>query len=263
MKWFKHQTRSHNDEKLEEVMHQFGLEGYGFWWLLLELIGQEMDASDKCELSYPLKVWARKLRCTPRKTSTIFSIFSEKTLILMSYDNTNGVGKIKISVPNLLKFRDEYSKKSGQTPDKLPTDSGPKIIDTEVDKEEEKKKTKPLAAKKPPRPPSGENQIFIRWWTMAYEKVMEQPYLFTGKDAKHVQMILKTLGRQQAMARAISFFLSDEPFYDGKKDLGMFLSQINKLQAPDWKEHNSRLRELGIIPPAGVKFEEWEFWEKQ
>jgi hypothetical protein len=137
MRWYKHQTRSHNDEKLEEIMHQFGLEGYGFWWLLLELVGAEMDTSDKCELSYPLKAWARKLHCTPRKTTMFFSVFSEKTLILMEYDNINFIGKLKIKIPNLLKFRDEYSKKSGVTPDKPGKKSGAKI-EIEIEKEIEK-----------------------------------------------------------------------------------------------------------------------------
>ena len=141
MRWYKHQTKSHNDEKLAEILYQLGLEGYGFWWLMLELVASEMDASDRCELSYPLKVWARRLHCTPRKTSAFFEMFSEKILILMEYDDTNGVGKLKIKIPNLLKFRDEYSKKSGVTPDKLPIVSGAKI---EIEKQIEIKKEKNL-----------------------------------------------------------------------------------------------------------------------
>lgn len=132
-------TNSHNDEKLAEVLHEFGLEGYGFWWLLLEVLGKEMDASGRCELSYPLATWARKLHCSKRKTSTFFQKFSEISLVFLDFSKENEkscIGKLKISVPNILKYRDEYSKKSGQTPDKLPKVSGAKI---EIQKQKQNK----------------------------------------------------------------------------------------------------------------------------
>jgi hypothetical protein len=130
MKWYKHQTDSHNDETLAEVLHEFGLEGYGFWWLLQEIVGKSMDASDRCDLSYPLATWARKLQSSKRKTSTFFQKFSEIFLIILDFDEGNensSIGKLKISIPNLLKSRDEYSKKSGQSPDKKEKVSGAKI----------------------------------------------------------------------------------------------------------------------------------------
>lgn len=139
MRWYKHVTNSHNDEKLAEILHEFGLEGYGFWWLLCEIIGKEMDNSDRCHLSYPLAAWARKLHCSKRKTSMFFQKFSEISLVFLDFSAENEkscIGKLTVKIPNLLKYRDEYSKKSGQTPDKLPKDSGAK---KEIEKEIEKK----------------------------------------------------------------------------------------------------------------------------
>lgn len=184
MRWYKHMTNSHNDEKLVEILHELGLEGYGFWWLLLEIIGKEMDSTDRCELSYPLKAWARKLHCSPRKTTAFFTIFSEKNLVFLEFDNTNGIGKLKIRIPNLLKYRDEYSKKSGHAPDKLPTDSGAKI---EIEKKIEKqKKEKDKKEKQTPLFAADDLPGFIPhdlWQDfMAMRKTIKKPATDRSKD---------------------------------------------------------------------------------
>jgi len=102
-----------DDEKLADVLTEFGPEGYGVWWLLIEVIGKQMDKSDKCEASYSLDIWARKLYISKRKTTSFLTVFSEKKLVFLEYDTSNCIIKIVVKVPNMLKFRDEYSKKSG------------------------------------------------------------------------------------------------------------------------------------------------------
>ena len=112
-------TTAHNDERLIEICEQYGLEAYGFWWMLCEIVAEQMDGSDRCAVAYPLKSWASKFRISPRKTADFFMVFSDNLLVFSEYDRSNCVEKIKISIPKLLKYRDEYSKKSGHTPDKL------------------------------------------------------------------------------------------------------------------------------------------------
>lgn len=40
MKWLQHMTDAHDDEFLKELVHKFGMEGYGVWWATLELCGK-------------------------------------------------------------------------------------------------------------------------------------------------------------------------------------------------------------------------------
>jgi hypothetical protein len=117
LRWFKHMSDASDDEKLADVLTEFGPEGYGVWWLLVEVVGRQMDSSPKCEASYSLDLWARKLYVSKRKTTTFLTVFSEKNLVFLEYDNSNAIGKITVKIPKMLNFRDEYSRKSGQPPD--------------------------------------------------------------------------------------------------------------------------------------------------
>jgi len=76
-----------------------------------------MDSSSKCEASYSLDHWARKLFVSKRKTTSFLTVFSEKNLIFLEFDKSNPIGKIIVKIPKMLNFRDEYSRKSGQPPD--------------------------------------------------------------------------------------------------------------------------------------------------
>jgi hypothetical protein len=111
LKWFKHFADAHDDERLVEILEQFGLEGVGFWWMLCEIVAYQMDETDKCEASYPVPAWSRKFYLSVRKTNIYFTKFSEINLIICEYDDSNCIGKLKIKIPKLLEFRDNYSKK--------------------------------------------------------------------------------------------------------------------------------------------------------
>jgi len=116
LRWFKHMATSSSDERLSEMKDIFGLEGIGFWWTLLEVIALQMDGKNqRYEAAYSLSVWARKVGCHHHKVSVFFKKFESVGLIDMSYDGSNGVGKLIIGVPNLIKYRDEYSGKKGGT----------------------------------------------------------------------------------------------------------------------------------------------------
>jgi hypothetical protein len=43
MKWFKHDSNANNDAKMKKVRIKYGMEGYGLYWYLLELIAQGVD----------------------------------------------------------------------------------------------------------------------------------------------------------------------------------------------------------------------------
>ncbi len=43
MKWIKHDTDANQDNKLQNVLLDYGLEGYGLYWYCIELIGSKVD----------------------------------------------------------------------------------------------------------------------------------------------------------------------------------------------------------------------------
>lgn len=116
MRWYKHLTAAHYDEKLSELLAEGGLEAYGFWWLLLEIVAGQMTKDDqKCSVSYPLSQWSRLLYCHHNKVGKYMGKLGVMGIVRVEYESS----KIRVTIPNLLKYRDEYSKKSGQNPESV------------------------------------------------------------------------------------------------------------------------------------------------
>ena len=130
MKYFKHMCHSHQDEKLQELIDKFGPEGYGVYWLLCERIGLNLQDFNDFR-KHSVKNWAHFCKIRPTKLTKMVEFMSnlenfsqKKSLIISKFDQN----QLLIKIPNLIKYRDEYSIKktriSGQTPDKLRTNSG-------------------------------------------------------------------------------------------------------------------------------------------
>lgn len=128
MRWFKHMTAARRDEKLVRLQDEFGVEGYGIYIMILEIIAEQMDGdSEKCSVAFSERFWRKEIGILPKKLKN-FVTFSKKIGIFSV--KTEG-DQIDISCPNLLKYRDEYAtkrarenaEKSGQTPDNVRSDS--------------------------------------------------------------------------------------------------------------------------------------------
>ena len=133
----KHLTTAHLDESMAELIEECGLEGYGFYWVLCELIGQSMEkGSDRCELTYSLTQWSRKLYSHHNRVGKYLGKLGVMGRVEVTYIE----GKVRVSIPKLLKYRDEYNKKSGQTPD----------TDRTVDRETETEGKTETESTKPP-----------------------------------------------------------------------------------------------------------------
>ena len=78
MKWFKHDADANMDAKLQEVLLDHGLEGYGLYWYCIELIAQKVS-TDKLtfELEHDCRIIARNTGSTPAKVQNIMSHFIE------------------------------------------------------------------------------------------------------------------------------------------------------------------------------------------
>lgn len=115
MKWFKHFTDASDDEFIAGLENKFGLAGYARLWKLLEAVGAQFKKDGRPVAAYPWPVWQAKLKGKRKKLETFLVHLENKHRI-----NQKLTGNIlEIKIPKLLQIRDEYSKKSGHTPDKV------------------------------------------------------------------------------------------------------------------------------------------------
>jgi len=159
MKWFKHYTNASDDEFIARLEDEFGLEGYARWWKLLEVIAQNMGGESGCSATYPWSHWQRFLKGKRRKLEPFLAHLESKGRIKRKQTgnkpetnrkqtgnepemNSKRTGNIlEIECRKLLQIKDEYSRKSGQTPDMCPDNVPPKSKEIRVKKKEEHKNT--------------------------------------------------------------------------------------------------------------------------
>lgn len=78
--FFKHDSNAHNDLKIKRLVKRFGWQGYGWWWLLVEIIREE----DGYSIPYDddtFEVLASEMLCEPEQAKTfVDSLLSCKLL---------------------------------------------------------------------------------------------------------------------------------------------------------------------------------------
>jgi len=108
MRWLKHLTCSWEDERIAAITADHGLEIYGFWWRLLEIIGKQMDSSPKTFCRYSDKTWGKFAGISAKKFRKFAGILEEKKLIILE----NGGDDLTINIPNMVKYRDEWTQRA-------------------------------------------------------------------------------------------------------------------------------------------------------
>ena len=87
MDWFKHDSNANLDEKLQEVLLDYGLEGYGLYWYCIELIvGKTNTDNITFELKHDARIIARNTGSTPQKVEEMMKRFVSLGL----FENTEG-----------------------------------------------------------------------------------------------------------------------------------------------------------------------------
>lgn len=120
MKWFRHNSDSFTNLKMQELLDAEGLEGYGIFWLCCELVAQQGDESE-----FSLngdKAWKRALvrvsKLSEKRVDALLQKCAELRLI-----SADDLKKGKLSIPKMADYVDEYTAKlrrvSGQTPDNV------------------------------------------------------------------------------------------------------------------------------------------------
>ncbi len=135
MRWFKHMTVSADDEKLSRLKDEFGLEGYGFWWSVTEIVAAKVGEDAETSVEFSPKKWGNSLGISPKK----FRILAEYCANLGLFSIEFFENTIRIDMPNILKYRDEWTerkhKNSGVAREKLPDRA--RVPDPDPEKEED------------------------------------------------------------------------------------------------------------------------------
>ena len=122
MKWFKHETDAIHSEKLNPLIDEFGFEGYGRFWRIMEIVAERMDGSDRCHAELPEKTWLKLLSIRRplfhRYLTVVESLFDNWRI---TTDNQTLLTRIEI--PNLLEKRDNYTSDLQAPSKKLPNRS--------------------------------------------------------------------------------------------------------------------------------------------
>ena len=133
MKWFKHETDSMDREKMKMLIHEFGFEGYGWFWRNMEIVAKKMDETGRCHYEQPVSEWCGNLKVKRKKLGLFLELIQFQTNIkVVSSEN-----KLRIEIPNLLKKRDNYTKHL-QVADNKNVKKFPLEVDVEVDVEVDK-----------------------------------------------------------------------------------------------------------------------------
>jgi hypothetical protein len=76
MEWFRHDSNANLDEKLQEVLLDYGLEGYGLYWYCIELIVGKTSADNiTFEIKHDARVIARNTGSTPQRVEEMMKRF--------------------------------------------------------------------------------------------------------------------------------------------------------------------------------------------
>lgn len=88
MKWFKHDADANMDAKLQEVLLDYGLEGYGLYWYCIELIAGKISADNLTfSLEHDCRIIARNTGCTVQRAAEMMTRFVDLGL----FENKDGL----------------------------------------------------------------------------------------------------------------------------------------------------------------------------
>ena len=88
MHWYQHDSNANMDAKLQEVLLDYGLEGYGLYWYCLELIVSKVDKDNVTfELEHDCRMIAKNTGSTPQKVQEMM----QKMVQLGLFEQSDGV----------------------------------------------------------------------------------------------------------------------------------------------------------------------------
>jgi hypothetical protein len=137
MRWFKHFSDAYSNIKHQQIIAEVGLSGYGFYWILVELIAQQ-GINNRIKSD---KKWRKLLefvtRCSEQKVTELLQLCADVNLI-----DKEGLEMGDLFIPKMAEYSDEYTEKKRRVSRQAPDSVGKEENRREENKTEvEEKKT--------------------------------------------------------------------------------------------------------------------------
>ena len=106
MKWFKHYSDASFNEKINNLEHEFGYEGYGVYWKITELCSMQWDGKSEPKFNLNQSKIKSNLNLSRKKIDSIFNLCSTLNLFYVQNLEKN----YEIYFPKLLEIKDNHTK---------------------------------------------------------------------------------------------------------------------------------------------------------
>jgi len=106
MKWFQHFSDSYSDLKHQELIDRFGVEAYGLFWVLCELVAQQGHSYRLSSGKFWKKTAQRITKLSQKRIEEVIECLSELRLI-----DKKAVNKGTLYIPKMKKYSDDYTKR--------------------------------------------------------------------------------------------------------------------------------------------------------
>jgi hypothetical protein len=98
--YFRHSTSAFEDPKIQGLVNLYGLKGYAYYFILLELCARQCENEFKEEIVVHTRTALSQLRKTPSGLSELLSAMTRLGLLQYSMEENF----LKIKVPKLAKY---------------------------------------------------------------------------------------------------------------------------------------------------------------
>ncbi len=112
MKWIKHDTNSSHNEKLALLESSCGLEGYGFYWKVMEIIAgkvEEVGDDSAFSVAFPIKTWCKFVGTPPKNFQKLIENCQVFGLFSVSCREVGGKKVVEIASSEIADMADEYT----------------------------------------------------------------------------------------------------------------------------------------------------------
>lgn len=106
MKWFKHESDAHTNLKLQQVIGRFGMEAFGYYWFLLEIIGKEGENFRLTNGKNWIIFAENWTRIAVKRQQEYLNFFADINLI-----DKKALKNRTLYIPKLAERSDEYTKR--------------------------------------------------------------------------------------------------------------------------------------------------------
>lgn len=130
VRWFQHHCDWGQEADIARFQAAAGLEGWGFLMRIFEIVGARYKPGKRPEATYPIKTWCALLGVHRNRFNKLLAMANTHGVLEVNLGCTGGVDvrfegcspqdTLTLFCPKLLPIKDEYSRKSGHSPETIP-----------------------------------------------------------------------------------------------------------------------------------------------